>query len=71
MLTLACVAIAAVVALVLYVVHTVKPKRVRLNAGILKLVTFNFEADSGYESREKLPPRADKPDATVQPRPWA
>lgn len=36
---------AGVLALLFYVMHLVRPKRVRLSARVLRLVEFNVEAD--------------------------
>lgn len=36
---------AGVLALLFYVMHLVRPKRVRLSARVLKLVEFDVEAD--------------------------
>ena len=48
--------VAAVVALLFYVVYTMKPKRLKLNAAFWRVVFFNFEADSGVEPPKELPP---------------
>jgi len=45
---------AGVLALMFYVMYLVKPKRVRLNAKVLKVVELNIEADSGSGEPEKL-----------------
>ena len=43
---------AGFLALLFYVMHLVRPKRVRLSARVLKLVEFNVEADG--ESKEPV-----------------
>ena len=42
----------------MYVVWAVKPKRVKLRAGVLKIVTVDFESDAGSHSAESdgIPP---------------
>jgi hypothetical protein len=44
--------VAVVAALAVYVVHKVNPKRVKVRAGVLKILTFDFEADGGSQSGE-------------------
>ena len=36
-------------AVVVYIVRSVKPKRVKVRAGVLKILTFDFEADGGSQ----------------------
>lgn len=50
-----CVAVGAVLALVLTVLIVMKPKRLKLSAGVWKLATLSFEADAG-DKPEELPP---------------
>lgn len=56
MLTLAllCALFTAILAVMAYITRTVKPRRVKLTAGIWKLVNLSFEADAGGEPKELL-----------------
>lgn len=58
---LAIIIILVIATVVVYVIRSVKPKRVRLRAGVLKILTFDFEADAGDQSDkdpEELPASA-------------
>lgn len=46
----------AVLAVILYVVHKINPKRVRLSAGLWRLASLTFEADGGDDSPKTLRP---------------
>jgi hypothetical protein len=46
------VIILVVAAVFVYITRLVKPKRVRLRAGVLKIITFDFEADAGDQAGE-------------------
>ena len=50
MLDLAIIIVVAVV--VIYIIRSVKPKRVRLRAGVGKITILDFEADEGGQSGE-------------------
>ena len=50
---LAVVVVIVVAALVVYIVHKVNPKRVRLRAGVGKLTILDFEADGGSPPSEQ------------------
>jgi hypothetical protein len=54
-LIIPCVVVAAVLALVLSVLHVMKPKRLKFSAGVWKLAHLSFEADAGDDKKE-LPP---------------
>jgi hypothetical protein len=49
---LAVVIIFVIAAVVVYVVRSVKPRRVRLRAGVGKITILDFEADAGAQSGE-------------------
>jgi hypothetical protein len=58
--------ITGILALLFYVMHLVKPKRVKLSAKVFKLVEFNVEADSvsddaGQPKAKQITRRARKP----------
>ena len=47
---LALVIVLVIAAVVVYIVRAVKPKRVRLRAGVGKITILDFEADGGEQS---------------------
>lgn len=69
------VIVLVVAAVVIYIIHSVKPKRVKVRAGVLKIITLDFEADGGGQPDEPVdalgsggdlkavPPVSDKDDA--------
>jgi hypothetical protein len=61
MLTLAviCIITAAVVCVVVYVIHTVKPRRVKITAGFWKVANVSLEADA--DGPKELSPVPEKP----------
>lgn len=49
-------AIIAAVLVILSVLLIVRPTRIKINAQLMKFVTFSLEADSGDDAPGKLPP---------------
>jgi hypothetical protein len=47
------VIIVVIAAVVVYIVRMVRPKRVRLRAGVGKITLLDFEADGGEQSHEE------------------
>ena len=66
MLAVLCALVTVILAVVAYITRTVKPKRVKLTAGVWKLVNLSFEAEAGDEPKE-LPPGVSHGDFTENP----
>ena len=64
MLTLVvlCTLVTAILGVVVYITRTVKPKRVKLTAGVWKLVNLSFEAEAGSESKDLKPGESSRRD---------
>ena len=44
--------IVVIAAVAVYAIRAVKPKRIKFRAGVLKIVTVDFEADAGSHSEQ-------------------
>lgn len=56
-LAITCIVIIGTWAIVLYVIHMVRPRRVRLKAMLGRIISIDFEADGGESSGSKAPRR--------------
>lgn len=56
MLAIVVIAVSAVLALVLCVLLIMKPKRLKLHAGLWRVLTFNLEVDDGSDARRHVEP---------------
>lgn len=59
------IAIAVIALVVVYIIQSVKPRRVRLRADVLNIITVDLEADAGNEDgtdRKELPPASNVDD---------
>lgn len=55
------VIILVVAAVAVYAIWAVKPKRIKFRAGVLKIVTVDFEADAGSPVESGVAPPVDEP----------
>lgn len=55
-MVVAVLTITGIIALLFYIMHLMRPKRVKLSAKVLKVIEFNVEADSSGDNAK--PPEA-------------
>lgn len=53
--------IVVIAAVAVYAIRAVKPKRIKFRAGVLKIVTVDFEADAGSPDEPGVDATSDQP----------